>query len=68
MYPEVTAHQWDARFVEKVTNLLTELVSTVPIVLLECVPDGSAVEILHKELSKELGNGGEKDENISDWQ
>ena len=52
LYPEVTIHQWDARFVEKVTYLLTNLISTVPVFFLECLPDESAVEILREKLSK----------------
>ena len=50
LYPEVTIHQWDAKFIEKVTALLTELVSEVPIFLLECMPDESAVTILQERL------------------
>ena len=52
LYPEVTIHQWDAGFVEKVTYLLTNLISTVPVFLLECLPDESAVAILREKLSK----------------
>ena len=52
LYPEVTIHHWDAKFVEKVTDLLTELVSGVPVFLLECMPDESAVAILQEKLSK----------------
>ena len=52
LYPEVTLHQWDARFVENVTGLLTKLISAVPVFLLECLPDESAVAILREKLSK----------------
>ena len=67
LYSETTNHQWDAKFVEKVTGLLAELIATVPVFLLECVPDRSAVECLQNELTKELKSGGKRDENISDW-
>lgn len=52
LYPEITVHQWDAKFVEKVTDLLSQLISAVPAFLLECIPDESAVEILQEKLSK----------------
>lgn len=52
LYPEVTTHQWDAKFVEKVICLLTKLISDVPVLLLECIPDESAVAILQEKLSK----------------
>lgn len=51
LYPETTVHQWDAKFVEKVTDLLSQLISAVPVFLLECVPDESAVEILQEKLT-----------------
>ena len=50
LYPEVTIHQWDAKFIEKVTCLLTKLISAVPVFLLECLPDESAVAILQEKL------------------
>ena len=52
LYPEVTIHQWDAKYVEKVTCLLTKLISVVPVFLLECLPDESAVLMLQEKLSK----------------
>lgn len=51
LYPETTVHQWDGKFVEKVTDLLSQLISAVPVFLLECVPDESAVEILQEKLT-----------------
>lgn len=52
LYPETTIHQWDAKFVEKVTSLLLQLISAVPVFLLECVPDESAVLMLQEKVSK----------------
>ena len=52
MYPEITTHQWDAKFVEKVIFLLTKLISDVPVLLLECLPDESAVASLQEELTR----------------
>ena len=48
LYPEVTIHQWDAKYVEKVTDLLTKHISVVPVFLLECLPDESAVLVLQE--------------------
>lgn len=52
LYPEITIHQWDKNFVERVTDLLSELITAIPIFLLECVPDESAVKVLDETLSK----------------
>ena len=52
LYSEVTSHQWDAKFVDKAICLLTKLISTVPVLLLECIPDESAVAILQEKLSE----------------
>ena len=52
LYPETTIHQWDAKFVEKVTSLLLQLISAVPVFLLECVPDKSAVLMLQEKVSE----------------
>ena len=51
LYPEITIHQWDTKFVEKVICLLTTLISAVPVFLLECLPDESAVLMLQEKLS-----------------
>ena len=50
LYPEVTIHQWDAKFVEKITELLAKLISSVPVFLLECLPDENAVATLQEQL------------------
>lgn len=51
LYPEITIHQQDDRYVHKVFNLLSDLVSQVPIFHLECVPNESAVNILLEKLN-----------------
>lgn len=46
LYPEIIVHQWDKEFVDQAMDLLTELVSHVPVYLLECLPDQGAVELV----------------------
>ena len=46
LYPETTIHRWDRSFEEKAAGLLVEVLSDVPVFLLECRPDAEAVEIL----------------------
>lgn len=50
LYPEVTLHHWEKVAVEKATALLTELISQIPIYRLDCLPDESAVQLLHQEV------------------
>ncbi|MDO4169636.1 MAG: hypothetical protein Q4D45_06995 [Lachnospiraceae bacterium] len=46
LYPEIIVHQWDKEFVDQAMDLLTELVSHVPVYLLECLPDQGAVKLV----------------------
>lgn len=50
LYPEITVHQWDKDFVNRVMDLLMDLVFNVPIYLLECLPDQGAVELVRKTI------------------
>ena len=52
LYPELSLHRWDSEFVQKSTALLADLIHCVPVFLLECVPEGSAVQLLYSELLK----------------
>ena len=52
LYPELTLHRWEAISVEKAMNLLTELVCSVPVYLLECRPDEEAVCLLEQTLKE----------------
>lgn len=56
VYPEVTVHRWDPKFVDNSVNLILDLLASVPVYLLECLPNRGAVEILKEELV----TGGEK--------
>ena len=50
LYPELAVHRWQKDFVEKVTELGALLVEQIPMYLLECRPDESAVLLLKKGL------------------
>lgn len=50
LYSEVTVHQWNRLFVERVTDLLTSLLKEIPVYLLECRPDEAAVFIVKRVL------------------
>ena len=52
IYPELTIHRWDSRFVDRALSLLLDLLSQVPIYFLECTPERDAVEVLKNELKK----------------
>ena len=53
LYPEVSMHPWDRHYLERAIGLVQNLVDNVPIYLLECLPDNSAVEILKTTLEEE---------------
>lgn len=58
LYPEVTIHHWDRDFTERAVNLLTDLVTAVPVYLLECLPDQGAVELTKRIIFENEGEVG----------
>ena len=50
LYPELSAHRWDKVFVERVTDLCLQLLTDVPVFLLRCKPEESAVLLTKKGL------------------
>lgn len=48
LYPELSIHSWDKDFVAQSTDLLLQLLSDIPVYLLECVADESAVVLTKK--------------------
>lgn len=52
IYPELTIHRWDAGFVNKAVDLFLDLISQVPVYILECLPDEGAVQVLKEQLVK----------------
>lgn len=53
LYPQVLMHRWDPAFEKKADALLTGLIQTVPVYLLECRPDQEAVSCLSSAVFKE---------------
>lgn len=53
LYPEFSIHHWDARFVERAMTFLMEMMQEIPVFLLECLPDESAVHLLYQILKQE---------------
>ena len=52
LLPEFSIHRWDRAFVDRVLELAAALLTAVPVYLLECTPERSAVELLHGTLQK----------------
>lgn len=50
LYPETTIHQWHRSSAEKAVSLLMNLISQVPVFLLECRPDEEAVRLLKETI------------------
>jgi hypothetical protein len=50
LLPEITAHRWDPSFMEKMLDMLAQLLQQVPAYCLECRPDHSAVQLLKRSL------------------
>lgn len=50
LYPEVTIHGWDKKFVEDAADCLERLLASVPVYLLECLPGEEAVALVENTL------------------
>ena len=50
IYPEISMHQWDSKFVAKATDLCLQLLTQTPVFLLECRPEESAALLVKKGL------------------
>ena len=53
LYPELNIHHWDSEYVKRTMEQLQKLICEVPIFLMECLPDESAVEFLEHRLQEE---------------
>ena len=51
LYPEMTVHHWDAAFVAAATDLCANLITSVPVYLLECLPERDAALLVQKGLA-----------------
>ena len=50
IYPELSMHHWDKRFVAKATDLCLQLLAEIPVYLLECRPEENAALLVKKGL------------------
>lgn len=50
LYPEISIHHWDKEFSTAATDLCLELLTAIPVYLLECVADSSAALLVKKGL------------------
>lgn len=51
IYPELTVHHWEKDFVARATDLCIDLLNYIPVYMLECRPDESAVQLLKEGLT-----------------
>ena len=52
LYPQVSIHRWDLDFTKRASDLMLELIETVPVYLLSCRPDTQAADLLRETLTK----------------
>lgn len=52
IYSGMTVNSWDMDFVEKICDMINDLIKNVAVYELHCTPDKDAVEILQEELKK----------------
>ena len=53
LYPEASMHPWARHYIECAMQSLQNLIDNVPVYLLECLPEKSAVEMLKRTLEEE---------------
>ena len=51
LYQELTVHHWERDFVAAATDLCLDLLENIPVYLLECRPEDSAVQLLKEGLN-----------------
>ena len=54
---EITVNYWNASFVNKVIDLLIDLISNVEVYVISCRPDKEAVDLLYNTIEGEKFNG-----------
>lgn len=55
VYAGMTVNTWNKEYVQKITNLLGQMILEVPVYLLKCTPTKESVELLKDRLEKEDG-------------
>lgn len=53
LLPELSLHRWDAAFMNKALDFVTDMLGHVPVYLLECLPNADAVNVLREALFEE---------------
>lgn len=53
IYSETTVNTWNKGYINTIVELINEFIQEVPIYMLSCLPDTSAVDILKEELEGE---------------
>ena len=51
LYSEMMVNTWNKEFINGISDMIMDLISKVPIYMMECLPDESAVNLLKKELN-----------------
>lgn len=51
LYSEMMVNTWNEEFINGISDMIMDLISKVPIYMMECLPDESAVNLLKKELN-----------------
>ncbi|MCD7760182.1 MAG: hypothetical protein LUH16_00160 [Clostridiales bacterium] len=57
LYPQITIHSWDGDFVQRALPLMEQLVTSVPVWLLRCLPDAEATETAKRALLAQSQKG-----------
>ena len=57
LLPEFTAHRWEPSFMEKMLDIVGQLLAQVPVYCLECRPEPGAAQLLMRSLY-DLNSGG----------
>lgn len=55
LYPEILLHPWKKQYIESALELLSRVISEIPIYLLECLPEEGAVRVVKDELLCQTG-------------
>lgn len=58
IFPEVTMHRWDERFVQHALDNIEKLLLEVPVYMLECLPNEDAVRVLEEEIAERRYSDG----------
>lgn len=50
LYRQCLVHPWDSEFVNETCNIITDILSTIPVYTLSCLPDPSAVHLCYEKI------------------